>query len=142
MFESSTLQALAGGVMIGIAASLLIVLSGRIAGISSILNDAIFKKDERLWQVLFIGGLLFGGFLYHWVTGRPAPSLAVTNPWMAILGGLIVGYGVRLGSGCTSGHGVCGIARFSTRSIVATLVFIATGVLTVALKSFLAGGAP
>jgi uncharacterized protein len=141
MFETSTYQALAGGIMIGVAASLLIVLSGRIAGISGILSGAIFSKDDRSWRILFIGGLLIGGLLCHALTGKPVPEIAVTNPWMAVLGGLIVGYGVRLGSGCTSGHGVCGIARFSRRSIVATLCFIGAGVATVALKSFLIGGA-
>ena len=141
MFETSTYQALAGGIMIGVAASLLIVLSGRIAGISGILSGAIFSKDDRSWRILSIGGLLIGGLLCHALTGKPVPEIAVTNPWMAVLGGLIVGYGVRLGSGCTSGHGVCGIARFSRRSIVATLCFIGAGVATVALKSFLIGGA-
>lgn len=140
MIESSTIQALVGGLIIGVSASVLIMLSGRIAGISGILSGALFNKADRLWRVLFLLGLLAGGYLCHLLTGKPIPELAITNPWLAIAGGLIVGYGVRLGSGCTSGHGVCGIARLSPRSIVATLSFILAGMLTVAATNLIAGG--
>ncbi len=140
MFENSSIQALTGGLIIGVAASLLIMLSGRIAGISGILKGAIFSKGDRLWRGLFLIGLLAGGFICHWVTGKPVPELAIDNPLLAVLAGLIVGYGVSLGSGCTSGHGVCGIARLSPRSIVATLCFMGTGILTVTLTSLLNGG--
>ena len=139
MLEASTLQALVGGLIIGTSASLLILLSGRIAGISEILSGAIFNHGDRLWRFLFLAGLLVGGYLCHLVTGRPIPELAISNPWLAIASGLIVGFGVRLGSGCTSGHGVCGIARLSPRSIAATLTFIVTGMLTVAISNLVTG---
>lgn len=139
MLEDSTIQALAGGILIGIAASLLFVLSGKTAGISGILSGAIYNREDRIWRILFIAGLLLGGVLCHQLTGKPIPELATRNPWLAIFGGLLVGYGVCMGSGCTSGHGVCGIARLSMRSIVATLCFMLTGIVTVAFKSLIAG---
>ena len=133
MLDESLIQALIGGLIIGVSASILILLSGRIAGISGILNGALFNSGDRFWRILFLGGLLFGGFLCHLFTGKPSPELAINSPRLAIAGGLVVGYGVRLGSGCTSGHGICGIARLSKRSIAATLCFIASGMTTVAL---------
>lgn len=139
MFENSTVQALIGGLIIGLSASLLIMLSGRIAGISGILKGAIFSSGDRSWRILFLLGLLVGGLICHWISGKPVPELAVHNPWMAAIAGLIVGYGVSLGSGCTSGHGVCGIARLSLRSILATLCFMGAGILTVTLGSLLRG---
>lgn len=140
MFESSTMQALLGGLLIGVSASLLIMLSGRIAGISGILSGALFNRNDRLWRILFLLGLLAGGYLCHLFTNKPIPELAVSNPWLAIAGGLIVGYGVRMGSGCTSGHGVCGIARLSKRSIIATLSFMLAGMITVAITNIIGGG--
>lgn len=139
MLEESAIQALIGGLIIGISASVLILLSGRIAGISGILHGALFSRGDRFWRILFLAGLLLGGFLCHLLTGRPPPELAVTNPWLAIVGGLVVGYGVRLGSGCTSGHGICGIARLSKRSIAATFSFIAAGMATVAILKLVGG---
>lgn len=140
MPDTSTIEALLGGLMIGVSASILIMLSGKIAGISGILNGAIFETNDRVWRILFLTGLLVGGFLCHLITDKAIPEIAINNPWLAILAGLIVGYGVRLGSGCTSGHGVCGIARLSKRSFVATLVFIGAGIVTVALLKLLGGG--
>lgn len=140
MLDSSIVQALVGGLLIGVSASLLIMLSGRVAGISGILNGVLFNRGDRLWRILFLLGLLVGGYLCHLLTDKPIPELAVTNPWLAIAGGLVVGYGVRLGSGCTSGHGVCGIARLSKRSIIATLTFIGAGMVTVAITTLIARG--
>jgi len=137
---ASTINALLGGLIIGLAAAFLFGLAGRIAGISGILYGALTQSGDRAWRWLFVIGLLAGGFVYHLLSGNPAPDLARDNYTLAIVGGLLVGFGVRRGSGCTSGHGVCGIARFSKRSIVATLTFIGTGMLTATLVNMLMGG--
>ncbi len=135
----STLHALIGGLVIGLAAALLFALAGRIAGISGILYGALKQAGDRSWRWLFVGGLLAGGALYHYLSGQPAPDLARESYPLAIAGGLLVGIGVRRGSGCTSGHGVCGIARFSKRSIGATLTFMAAGIVTATLVNLLLG---
>ena len=135
--EASTMNALYGGLIIGLAATLLFALAGRIAGISGIVTAAIKRGNDRSWRWLFILGLLLGGFAYHYIFGAPAPELARQSYWLAIAGGLIVGVGVRRGSGCTSGHGVCGIARFSKRSIVSTVVFMTAGIVTATLVNIL-----
>jgi uncharacterized membrane protein YedE/YeeE len=139
---SSVVAALVGGALIGGAASLLLRLNGRVAGVSGILSGLFSREREEVtWRVLFIAGLLAGGALFAFV--HPA-ALAVDLPPSApvtIAGGLLVGVGTRLSGGCTSGHGVCGISRLSLRSIAATLTFLATGMLTVFLSRH-AGGAP
>ncbi|MGB0920610.1 MAG: YeeE/YedE family protein [Alphaproteobacteria bacterium] len=134
--EHLTPEALAGpvigGVMIGLAAVLLMGFNGRIAGISGILGGLFApQKGDIGWRVAFMGGLVAAPFVLM-IFGAPLPSIEVPHPtWMVGLGGLIVGYGTRLGGGCTSGHGVCGMSRLSVRSITATLTFMATGILTV-----------
>ena len=141
--ESSVLAALAGGALIGSGASLLLSLNGRVAGVSGILSGLMSRdRGEVGWRVCFVGGLLIGGLLFAWL--RPdalsvmsAPSMAVT-----LAGGLLVGVGTRLAGGCTSGHGVCGNSRFSPRSLVATMTFLATGMLTVFVVRHTMGGAP
>lgn len=130
-----------GGMMIGAASALLLALNGRIAGISGILGGLLggAPPDDRRWRMLFVGGLLLGGLLL----GLVLPSAFETNPpvsWTAlVLGGLVVGFGTRLGSGCTSGHGVCGMSRMSPRSLVATAVFMTTGFTTVFVVRHLLG---
>lgn len=119
-----------GGALIGIAAILLLATLGRIAGISGIVWGAI-AGPQRGWRWLFLLGLMAGGALAHFATGLPIPETPATHPGLAVLGGLLVGIGTRMGSGCTSGHGVCGIGRLSPRSIVATVTFMASGVVTV-----------
>ncbi|HEY8427628.1 MAG TPA: YeeE/YedE thiosulfate transporter family protein [Sandaracinaceae bacterium] len=131
-----------GGALIGLAASLLLLANGRIAGISGIFAGLLSPKaGEVAWRLSFVAGLVLGGLAVFLV----APSLFAftadrTLPVVAI-GGLLVGVGVRLGDGCTSGHGVCGLSRLSPRALVATVTFIATGALTVLLVRVLAGGA-
>lgn len=137
--DASTMNALYGGLIIGLAAAMLFALAGRIAGISGIVAAAIKPGTDRGWRWLFIIGLLLGGFAYHAISGAPAPELARQSYVLAIAGGLIVGAGVRRGSGCTSGHGVCGIARFSKRSIASTVVFMAAGIVTATLVNMLMG---
>lgn len=133
---------LLGGMLIGLAAALLLLLNGRIAGISGILGGLLSPAGaERYWRQLFIIGLLAGGFLTPLITGRRLDTFIAAPWWLIIIAGLLVGFGTRLGSGCTSGHGVCGLARLSPRSLVATLTFIATAMLTVYLMRHLVAGA-
>jgi uncharacterized membrane protein YedE/YeeE len=125
--------AVGGGALIGWAASLLLSVNGRIAGISSIVHG-LFSSDghELLWRGLFVAGLLAGGFLFFAIDPRLALTLPSSTTTAAVAG-LLVGIGTRVSGGCTSGHGVCGLSRLSKRSFAATLTFIITGMLTVAL---------
>lgn len=130
--------ALMGGLLIGLAVLLLLYGLGRMAGISGIVGN--LAKPASGWRWAFVFGLLLSPWLYSWVA--PLPEVRVTdNPWLLISAGLLVGFGSRYGSGCTSGHGVCGIARGSRRSVLATLVFIGAGMLTLWLLHQLGGGA-
>lgn len=117
---------------------LLLFTLGRIAGVSGIVWGAITDPD-RSWRLQFIVGLIAGTAAIHAFTGKPLPAAADGPILLAVGAGLLVGFGTRLGSGCTSGHGVCGIGRRSVRSIVATLVFMAAGVATVALTNYFGG---
>jgi len=135
-------SALSGGALIGLSAVLLFWLIGRIAGISSIMSGLFSTQGyHRHWRIAFLVGLVAGAGLWRAMALAP---LAVRQDYPMIwivIGGLLVGIGTRLGSGCTSGHGICGIAMFSKRSIVATLVFMATGFVTVFLMRHLLQGA-
>ena len=128
--EFSWPAAVVGGVLIGFAAVIMMAAIGRIAGISSIFASTLKPASASLWQWAFILGLLISGLIVHWLY-RPITLQIESNMVVLIVAGLLVGFGTRLGNGCTSGHGVCGIARFSPRSLVATATFISTGVLTV-----------
>lgn len=128
-------NALIGGALIGISATLLLRLNGKIAGISGIFESSLFepKAKSSRWKILFIFGLVLGGLILK-LTNPEFLTNSLNQPYyFPILGGLLVGFGTRLGGGCTSGHGVCGISRFSKRSIIATLSFMLAGILTVAL---------
>ncbi len=122
---------LIGGLLIGASAVALLFFLGRIAGISGIVWNAISSEPDNAWRWLFVVGLVIGPLLYHTLTAIPYPAASPLPWWYALGGGLLVGFGVKLGSGCTSGHGVCGIGRLSVRSIVATVTFMATGIATV-----------
>lgn len=129
-------NAIIGGSLIGLAATLLMAFTGRVAGISGILGGVLSRSNQSSWQVAFILGLLSGGGFFS-MTGADIPIRHEYPSWLLIIAGLLVGFGTRLGSGCTSGHGVCGIARLSVRSVVATVSFMLSGVLTVLLmRSF------
>jgi hypothetical protein len=130
-----------GGLLIGCAAVLLLLVNGRIAGISGILGGALARRcDDRTWRVLFLLGLPLGALAVGALRG--GLEIQVSTPLPALIAaGLLVGFGTRLGGGCTSGHGVCGIGRGSQRSIVATAVFMLTGALTVFVVRHLLGGA-
>jgi uncharacterized membrane protein YedE/YeeE len=124
--------ALIGGALIGLSAVLLMWLNGRIAGVSGILQGTLARvPDGRGWRIAFLLGLIGGAAVWFGIHGWPAPSAPTTAPWMLIVAGLLVGAGTRLGSGCTSGHGICGLARRSPRSIVAVLIFMSAGFATV-----------
>lgn len=127
-------SALIGGALIGLSASLLLILKGRIAGISGIVNGVLLPQTGDLgWRILFIVGLALGGLIYQLAIGDVSHIQTSASTLTLVIAGLLIGVGSTLGSGCTSGHGVCGIARLSPRSIVATLVFMSTAILTVAL---------
>ncbi len=132
------LPPLAGGLLIGLSAALLLLLNGRIAGISGLVAGLGRPGERRIADAAFLIGLVLGPPLYALLAGDwPVMRIAAGLPVLA-LAGLLVGFGTRLGSGCTSGHGVCGLARFSPRSLAAVLTFLATGMLTVALVRVLA----
>lgn len=126
-------MALAGGICIGLAAIFLMVTLGRIGGVSGIVFSAAKNPVENFWAILFIAGLILGAFLFHFTSGQPIPAFKVPMPLM-LAGGFIVGVGTKLGSGCTSGHGICGIGRLSVRSIIATCTFMLLGFITVYLR--------
>ena len=134
MTEPNLVGGLIGGSLIGLAAVLLLAINGRIAGVSGILGGLLVPtvKDDRAWRAAVLFGLIAGAALYSGWRGRVPLQLEVHGPVLAIAG-LLVGIGTRLGSGCTSGHGVCGLARRSPRSLLATLTFMAVAILTVYL---------
>jgi uncharacterized membrane protein YedE/YeeE len=134
-------RALAGGLLIGASTSLFLVMNGRIAGISGIAGGLVVPvKGDVQWRAMFVGGLVVGGLILALLAPRAFSAGNMPLPLVA-LAGLLVGAGTRLGNGCTSGHGVCGISRLSPRSLAATGTFIATGVITVLLSRTLRGGA-
>lgn len=130
---NSWARAVAGGLMIGLAASLLFAFNGRIAGVSGVLGSLVLdrKGGDTPWRGLFLIGLILGALLVALLRPDLAQSPLQTGWVGTIAAGLIVGFGTRMGSGCTSGHGVCGIARLSRRSLIATMTFMAAGVVTV-----------
>jgi len=123
-------SAFVGGSLIGFAAFLFFIFNGRIAGVSSIASGSIIKNENRFDNILFLSGLIIGPIVYSF-SGKEIESVLTNSLSLLIIGGLLVGFGTKIGNGCTSGHGVCGISRFSLRSIVATITFIITGVITV-----------
>jgi hypothetical protein len=136
MFDMATgidtfLPALLGGALIGISATLLLWLNGRLAGISGILWRLFFANPGgTLWRVLFLVGVV-GGAAAYYAMYDDAPVARATFPaWLLVVAGFLVGYGTSLGNGCTSGHGVCGLGRLSLRSLVATVVFLLTAIVT------------
>ena len=132
MTEFTPISATIGGILIGLSAVWLMAASGRIAGISGIVGGGLAaEKGDRLWRVTFIAGLLLGPILVGTIYPEFLNATFKTSGVYMILAGILVGWGTRVGNGCTSGHGVCGNARLSMRSILATLMFMTTGILTV-----------
>ena len=130
---------LIGGVLLGFSAIWLLLTLGRIAGISGIAWGSLAGPD-RGWRWLFLLGLLLGGLLTHTVIGQPLPDESTAPTWLIAISGLLVGMGTRMGGGCTSGHGVCGLGRRSPRSLTATLTFMTLGIVTVFVMQTLIGG--
>lgn len=138
---STPISALIGGGMIGLSSVLLLLSQGRIAGISGIFAGAVAPRGtDRPWRLAFLAGLLAPGLVLALARGVPEITFVAAPP-LLLVAGVIVGFGTRLGSGCTSGHGVCGLARLSPRSFVAVLTFMALGFLTVGVLRHLVGGA-
>jgi uncharacterized membrane protein YedE/YeeE len=141
MENFTPVSATLGGLLIGLAAVLLMAFNGRIAGVSGIFSGVVFASaGDKLWRLLFVVGLILGPVIYGFMASEPIP-FTITPSWsLIVLGGLLVGFGTRLGSGCTSGHGVCGLSRLSIRSLAAVIIFMASGIGTVyLLKASLAG---
>ncbi len=135
------LPALAGGILIGLSAVLLLFATGRIAGISGIVGGLMKPATNDIgWRVAFVVGLIAGPWIVSALTGH-APTITMTSSTgVLVAAGVLVGYGTRLGGGCTSGHGVCGLARLSPRSLAATGVFLAAAMATVFVSRHLIGG--
>jgi uncharacterized membrane protein YedE/YeeE len=131
MVEFNWLNALLGGALIGLSATLLLAFNGRIAGISGMVNGAITFKPKEAWRWVFLFGMVLGGSLYEYAIAPEPTPLSNFAPGLMIVGGLLVGMGTRIGSGCTSGHGVCGLGRLSPRSLVSVLTFLSTAMVTV-----------
>lgn len=134
-------SALGGGALIGIAAGMFVLLNGRIAGISGIIGGLLLKpaRGDSAWRIAFVGGLLVAPLVYALVAVLPMPQIDAGYGTLA-LAGLLVGIGTRYGSGCTSGHGVCGLSRLSPRSLVATAAFMGAGFMTVFVIRHLVNG--
>lgn len=133
--EFTPWSSLAGGVLIGLAAALMVVLLGRVTGISGIVGALLQRSNWQKtsiwgWRAAFVVGLIAAPLLWQLFATLP-PMQMPGNPGVIVLAGLLVGWGTRMGAGCTSGHGVCGLSRLSLRSLAATLMFMATGALTV-----------
>ncbi len=136
-FNFSPISASLGGLLVGLAVSLFFFATQRNAGVSGILSNLILTKAGRLQNLFFVLGLVFAPLIYTTTRFEPVKYVITPSFSLIILGGLLVGFGTRMGNGCTSGHGVCGMSRFSIRSIVATGIFLATGILTVTLMDWL-----
>ncbi len=134
MENFTPVSGLIGGLLIGLAAALLLLLNGHLSGISGIVGGMLAPKSSEVgWRLVFVAGLLLGAFIYMLATGGAIPVRVQASVPVIVAAGLLVGFGTRLGSGCTSGHGLCGIARLSRRSIVASAVFFGVAMLTVFL---------
>ena len=142
MENFTPVESLVGGIVIGIAALVLLRFYGRIAGISGVFGGLFpFNTGETLWRLIFLAGLFTGGVILSFLHADAVTfELAYSNP-AVILSGLLVGVGSRMGNGCTSGHGICGLGRLAPRSMVAVLTFMATGILTAIVVHQIFGGA-
>ncbi len=127
------MPAFVGGIIIGLAVVVFFIGNGRLAGISSIVNNLLTSKQDKGDNFLFLIGLVVGPIIFSFSTTNEIPFLITNSLPLIIAGGLLVGIGTKVASGCTSGHGICGIARLSLRSVIATVLFMVTAILTVAI---------
>ena len=130
-------SALTGGLLIGLSVALFFILNGRMIGISGIASNFLISKNNRIENFLFLVGLILGPLIYSLISGQEVNILISNLLILLIIAGALVGFGTRLSSGCTSGHGISGISRFSLRSIIATITFMLVGILTVLIKGIL-----
>ena len=129
--------ALTGGLLIGLSVALFFILKGRMIGISGIASNFLISKDNRIENFLFLVGLILGPLIYNLISGKEI-NISISNSlFLLIIAGTMVGFGTRLSNGCTSGHGISGISRFSIRSIIATMTFMLVGILTVLITGIL-----
>lgn len=141
MENFTPVSALIGGVLIGLSATLLLLFNGRIAGVSGILNGVFVQPaGDRLWRLMFVIGMIASGFLYQFIGPGGFENSTEVSLLVLVTGAFLVGFGARMGGGCTSGHGVCGIGFISQRSIVATCVFMVAGFVTVYVTRHVVGG--
>lgn len=140
MANFTPVSAAIGGALIGLSAVLLMLSTGRIAGISGIFSGLLNLRGDKGWRIAFLAGLILAPVIAGLIGyGMSPPKLPLS--WMVIVGaGLLVGFGTRLGGGCTSGHGICGVARLSPRSVAATAIFMVTAIVTVAVTRHVLGG--
>ena len=131
------ISAISGGLLIGFSVALFFILNGRMIGISGIASNVLISKDRRADNFLFLFGLLLGPLVYNLISGQEIDISISNSVILLIIAGALVGFGTRLSSGCTSGHGISGISRFSIRSIIATITFMLIGILTVLVKGVL-----
>ena len=128
-------SALIGGVIIGFSVFLFFILNGRMTGVSGIASNFLISKNNRIDNLLFLIGLILGPLIYSYFTNQKI-EISITNSlFLLIGGGILVGLGTRISGGCTSGHGISGVGRFSLRSIIATITFMIVGILTVLIKN-------
>ncbi len=139
--ESFTpISSIAGGLLIGLAATLMLLTNGRITGISGIVGGMLIPRStDTYWRLCFLTGLIIAPLGYVALSGQSLNITTQASPLLSVIAGLAVGFGTRLGSGCTSGHGICGVARFSKRSFLATAVFMASAMATVYITRHLTG---
>ena len=130
-------SALTGGLLIGLSVALFFILNGRMIGISGIASNFLISKNNRIENFLFLIGLILGPLIYSLISGQEVNISISSSLILLIIAGALVGFGTRLSSGCTSGHGISGISRFSLRSIIATITFMLVGILTVLIKGIL-----
>ena len=131
------ISALTGGLLIGLSVALFFILNGRMIGISGIASNFLVSKNNRIDNFLFLIGLILGPLIYNLVSGKEINISISSSLILLIIGGTLVGFGTSLSSGCTSGHGISGISRFSLRSIIATITFMIVGILTVLITGIL-----
>ena len=129
------ITALTGGLLIGLSVALFFILNGRMIGVSGIASNFLISKENRIENLFFLVGLILGPSIYTFFLGQEIQITISNSLFLLIGGGMLVGFGTRLSSGCTSGHGISGISRFSLRSILATMTFMTVGILTVLITN-------
>ena len=131
------ITALTGGLLIGLSVFLFFILNGRMIGVSGMASNVLISKENRIENLLFLVGLISGPSIYNFFLDQEIQITISNSLFLLISGGVLVGFGTRLSSGCTSGHGISGISRFSLRSIIATITFMIVGILTVLVTNIL-----